>query len=306
MSVPKYPAIAFSHLFLDHFTTTDLTLSVLLIGFLESFAAGWMYNLDEQVHHFGKLPIFFYILWNFAPVITASCVWFGFDDTPPGASQIEMDVHHYQRMWLGLFGGIVVFLVFFALCFMSVRRSYEAYMRRIQERGSSTISGEPYMLHPRDFYLEFCFGNVEALKRNLEPVLGQKLPQVWYIFLKRVIPHLLLLVFCKRLLLVESGNKFGFGEYAGYEKEPYQQVGLVVFGVTVGLLLLGLIYPAIYSQVVPPPTRFFINRRDTMEEEEVEEGTGEISESSSFDLSALPQMEDPEDIMDDIQRVELH
>ena len=98
----------------------------------------------------------------------------------------------------------------------------------------------------------------------------------------------------------------GFGQYGGYLTGPYQQVGLTIFGVSVGLCILGLIYPAIYSPIVPPPTSIFINRRDTMEDDEAEDRTGEDSESSSFDLSALPQMEDPEDIMDDIQRVEMH
>ena len=119
-----------------------------------------MYNIDEQFHHFGRMPVVLYMLWNFAPVITAASVWFGYDNTPPGSTFVEIDAYHYHRMWLGLFGGVVVFLLFFALCFVSVRRSYEVYMRRIQERGTSNLSGEPYMLHPRDYYLEFCFGNV--------------------------------------------------------------------------------------------------------------------------------------------------
>ena len=137
--------------------------------------------------------------------------------------------------------------------------------------------------------------------------MGQKLPQVWYIFLKRVVPHLILLVFCKRVLMVQGNDAFAFGRYGSYPTAPYQIVGLVIFGGIIALFLVGLVYPAAYSIIVPPPTSIFINRRDTMEDD-LEDHTGDESESeaSAPAIEELAGMEDPEDIMDNVQRVDLN
>ncbi|CAB9509914.1 chloride-dependent neutral and basic amino acid transporter B [Seminavis robusta] len=285
-----------------------MTLCLLLVGFLESFAAGWMYNMEDQIRSYGILPVIFSILWNFAPVVVAAGVWFGLDSD----NILDVD-EQYHRMWIGLFGGLMVFLLFFMLAFVSIRRSYEFYVARcLNSSHTNNSSGSSErILHPRDYYLEFSFGNVEALKRNLEASMGGsgcQLPQVWYIFLKRVVPHLLLLVFLKRLLMMiglPSEDTDGaylmttmaFGNYGNYPLEPFQIAGIALFGVAAGVFVVGLVCPPVYAHLVPPPTHVFINRRDTMEEEEEEVGeeSSECVNVPNFD--ELPDMEDPLDVM---------
>jgi hypothetical protein len=274
-----------------------LTLALLLVAFLEAFATAWMYNLEDQVRCYGALPVVCSILWNFAPVVVAAGVWFGLGNNPDA-------VDHDHRMWLGLFGGLIAFLLFFMLSFVSIRRSYEYYVARCIHASSNER-----ILHPRDYYLDFSFGNMEALKVNLESSMGgAKLPQIWYILLKRVVPHLLLLVFLKKLLMMvvvfpthPSDNTLmyttamAFGSYGGYPTQPYQVIGLSLFGTVVALLLLGFVCPHIFAPLIPPPTSVFINRRDTMEEED---DTGEESSTNNeLNLDELPDMEDPLEVM---------
>jgi hypothetical protein len=282
-----------------------LTMTLLLVAFLEAFAAAWMYNLEDQVRTYGVLPVVCSILWNFAPVVVAAGVWFGLGSNPNA-------VDHDHRMWVGLFGGLIAFLLFFMLSFVSIRRSYEYYVARcIHAAGASS---NERIMRPRDYYMEFSFGNMEALKVNLESSMGgSTLPQLWYILLKRVVPHLLLLVFLKKLLMLVEvyptrpsddslvlATVMAFGNYGGYPTHPYQVVGLSLFGSVLALLLLGFVCPHIFAPLLPPPTSVFINRRDTMEEDQQEEDeTGEESSSNTgeINLDYLPDMEDPLEVM---------
>jgi len=250
------------------------------VAILEAFVVGWIYNLEDQITAFGLRPFIFYVLWNFAPVLIAASVWFGFD---------RQAADNYERLWLGLFGGVVIFLLFFAMTFLSVRSSYEQYLARLQEatQHGRSVNTERIM-DPRYFYMEFCFRNVETLKQSLEPAMGP-LPQIWYIFIKRVIPHLLLLLWIKQIMAAPYGDvPAGFGHYGGYPFSPYQLVGICVFSLLVGLFLLGLVVPQVYASLVPPPTSIFINRRDTLEDME---DTGDSSDDSP--IEELPDMEEP-------------
>lgn len=50
---------------------------MLLVGFFETFAAGWIFGLEEQVAEFGKGPVYAYFAANFGSVIIACGLWFG-------------------------------------------------------------------------------------------------------------------------------------------------------------------------------------------------------------------------------------
>jgi len=49
---------------------------MLFVGFLETFAAGWMYGFAGQVKKFGSSAVYAYLFANFGSVIIASIPWF--------------------------------------------------------------------------------------------------------------------------------------------------------------------------------------------------------------------------------------
>ena len=49
---------------------------MLLVGFFETFAAGWIYGLEDQIEKFGSRIVLSYFLTNFASVFFASILWF--------------------------------------------------------------------------------------------------------------------------------------------------------------------------------------------------------------------------------------
>lgn len=281
-----------SLLFLHHI---DLSLALILLGFLEAFAAGWIYDLDEQVNTYGARAIIAHMLWNFAPVLTAAVIWFGYENTG------QADAYH---LWLGLFGAVLTFLFFFMCAFLFVRCSYERYFTRV----ISSNSNDEVILDPRSYYMEFCFGNTESMKRSLESSIGP-LPLIWYIFIKRVVPHLLLLVFIKRILLPSDpySTSIAFGNYGGYPKRPFQFTGIIVFAWIVGLFLLGFVIPNVYSPLSAPPTSVFMNRRDTWEdlEDTVEEATSDEEDETirvtvaNSTIVELDHMHEPIDFEND-------
>lgn len=66
-------------LFLD---TIDFYINflMLLVGFLESFALGWIYDIENQIEKFGKIAVFSYMFANFGSVLFACAFWFGLND----------------------------------------------------------------------------------------------------------------------------------------------------------------------------------------------------------------------------------
>jgi len=53
---------------------------MLFVGFLETFAAGWIYHLEKQLQEFGAPAVFAYFASNFGSVIVACGLWFGLED----------------------------------------------------------------------------------------------------------------------------------------------------------------------------------------------------------------------------------
>ena len=50
---------------------------MLLVGFFESFAAGWIFGIEEQIAACGRPAVVSYFCANFMSVIFACAVWFG-------------------------------------------------------------------------------------------------------------------------------------------------------------------------------------------------------------------------------------
>ena len=52
--------------------------AMLAVGFLETFAAGWVFGLEEQLKSLGTPAVISYMIANFGSTLVASGVWFGY------------------------------------------------------------------------------------------------------------------------------------------------------------------------------------------------------------------------------------
>lgn len=57
---------------------------LLLVGFFETFAAGWMYGLEKQIEEVGSLSSFLFLFANFGGAILGGGLWFGKGGVWPG------------------------------------------------------------------------------------------------------------------------------------------------------------------------------------------------------------------------------
>ena len=53
---------------------------MLLVGFFETFAAGWIFGIEHQLQEFGAPAVYCYFAANFGSIIIACGLWFGLDD----------------------------------------------------------------------------------------------------------------------------------------------------------------------------------------------------------------------------------
>jgi hypothetical protein len=81
-------------------------------------------------------------------------------------------------------------------------------------------------------------------------------PALWCFLVKQFIPHVLIILFIN---LAQSDNGVAapddgpiFGGYGGYEKKPYQVLGILTFVFALFLFLLGLILPDVYAPLALP------------------------------------------------------
>lgn len=53
---------------------------LLLIGFFETFGAGWVYHIEDTIANLGPEVVFTYMFTNFGSVVIACGLWFGLSD----------------------------------------------------------------------------------------------------------------------------------------------------------------------------------------------------------------------------------
>jgi len=93
---------------------------------------------------------------------------------------------------------------------------------------------------------ELSFGNIVRLRNRIQPVIGA-VPFLWCFLIKQFIPHILIVLFIN---LATSKNENGdpnFGNYGGYEKQPFQALGILTLVFTLVLVIIGVIFPKIYE-----------------------------------------------------------
>lgn len=220
------PIYIFSHTFTS--TATDaglifldavdfyINFVFLILGLVETFAAGWLYGLEEQVATLGRWPVFVYMFANFGSVIVACGLWFGLKE---------------NAVWGGF---LALFLIYFAGIALT-----GALL-------SKTMQAEPGRWTWKSIIYQISFANVFDLREQLSSVVGF-LPLAWAFLIKQVIPHVLLILFIN---LAQSDNTDGdsqFGNYGGYVKWPYQVLGILCVAFAGFLMVTGAAMPKVYE-----------------------------------------------------------
>lgn len=201
-------------IFLD---TADyyINFMMLLVGFFESFAVGWVYGADSQIKKLGLLPVLAYALATFSSVIVASGLWFGLES---GA------------VWKGFIGlgAVYSMLMFgvFALCYMKKKSSEDD-------------------ITWKEMLMELFMGNMLKFRKDLVGVVHY-IPLLWFFMIRHVVPPLLLILFAN---LSASKTKEDKSEFGHYEAFPtgYQAFGIAIFSCSCFIIALGLVFPNFYS-----------------------------------------------------------
>jgi solute carrier family 6 GABA transporter-like protein 1 len=191
-----------------------INFSLLLVGFFETFSAGWVFGIEEQVRTFGVLPVLTYMAANFLSVITASLIWFLAEE---------------HNVWGGFVALGGIYAIFLALTL---------YLLSFKVNSSSHWTTYSILY-------EFTFGNVFYLAREMSTVVGF-LPRVWAVLIKQFIPQILLILFINLAAVKNADGKSQFGHYAGYDMWPYQATGLASVGFALFIVLVGFLLPSLF------------------------------------------------------------
>lgn len=188
---------------------------MLLVGFFETFAAGWVYAIGEQIETCGLAAVFFYFFAQFGSIIVASGIWFGVPAKNGG-------------IWGGFVALVLFFLVFFTVSLFFLRKKMDS---------SKTF---------KELLWALTFKNVFELRNCIQPTI-KYIPSLWCLLIKQFIPHVLIILFVN--LATTQGKGFN---YSGYPAQPYQILGIMTFVFAIFLFSVGIAFPPIYSCLALP------------------------------------------------------
>eukprot|EP00177_Eucheuma_denticulatum_P007827 GFKZ01014247.1.p1 GENE.GFKZ01014247.1~~GFKZ01014247.1.p1 ORF type:complete len:634 (+),score=57.27 GFKZ01014247.1:285-2186(+) len=200
-------------LFLD-VTDFYVNFMMLLVGLFETFAIGWIYGIEDQMKVLGTLPVAGFVLATFAPIVLASGFWFGLENRAIMWGFISLGIGYAVLM------GLVLVLL----------------ARKVSSDQSLTW---------RTALKELLMGNVLKFRRDVTGIV-RYIPLVWFILIRHFIPQILLILFANLASAKTDLRKSKFGNYSDYSA-GYQALGITVFSISLGLLLLGVVFPRAYA-----------------------------------------------------------
>jgi len=192
---------------------------MLLVGFFEAFAAGWIFGLDEQIKACGIHAVASYFSANFISVLVACAVWFGTGNKD-------------NAVWGGFVALFLTYFFFLGLTVFFLKKK----MAEEPDKWSSL----------GDIFWELSFRNIMELREKLSSTIGF-LPTIWAYMIKQMIPHVVLILFIN---LAQSTTENGdplFGNYGGYIPWPFQIIGYGTVIFAFGLFSIGFAAPDLYS-----------------------------------------------------------
>lgn len=190
---------------------------MILVGFAECFAAGWIYNFEEQVDNLGAGIVFSYMATTFGSLFLACILWFGIEDRETAV----------MAGFVGLVAYYTAGMIF--VCFLMHQRM------------------QTYQLWSwKSMFFDLTLRNVMDLRADLSGVVGY-LPVVWVILIKYFIPPVLLVVFSLGCVAKTSTGETEFGHYSGYPLQPYQLLGILTVVFAGFLFVSSLVMPQLYN-----------------------------------------------------------
>merc|ERR1712176_696815 len=200
-------------LFLSDVIDYYINFVMLLVGAFQCFAAGWMYNIEEQVDNLGARLVFSFMATYFGCILMGCIVWFTTDE---------------------IWAGFVTIILTFA-CGMA----FVTYLMKKRMPTSDFWSW-------RSMFYDLVFRNMFDLRDDLASVVGH-IPLIWAVLIKFVIPPVLLVLFSLGCAAKTSSGETEFGRYGNYPTLPYQLLGVLTV-IFVGFLFFSaVVMPRIYS-----------------------------------------------------------
>jgi len=201
---------------------------MLFVGFVQSFAAGWLYNVGQQADRVGVASTWGLLVnYNLAALVGAAA-----------AFSIG-----------GKTGCAVGFL--FGLGVGAIGTTIACAVAK-PNKGQSE----------KDLLWDLFFGNVEELRHKINNVVAGKepdeinkvvaengqwlVPFAWSVLIKFFIPPVLLVLICGIVTEETADGKSKFGNYGGYPS-GYQTIGVIAALLTVVIVGLGMVFPSAYS-----------------------------------------------------------
>jgi solute carrier family 6 GABA transporter-like protein 1 len=203
-------------IFLD---TVDFYINfvLLMIGFFETFGAGWVYGIEDQIRSLGAPMVAAYLLTNFTSIFVACGLWFGLKD---------------NAVWGGFLGLFLVWFTGILVVFFMMRQ------KMAEESDKWTWSSIIY---------ELCFSNVFAMRNELVDIVGY-IPRLWALGLKYFIPQILLILFINLARSTNEDGELLLGHYGGYVTWPFQVLGMLCVAWVFIILLVGFASPGLFER----------------------------------------------------------
>lgn len=205
---------------------------MLLVGGFECFAAGWVYNIEDQIAIVGKQAVGAYMVTTFGSVILACALWFGINDSDPDLA-----------LWVGFVGLVVSYAIGMVFVFFLLNKKKQE--------------------DPSNSWRNLCFAlfmkNIVDLKNELSQSVGC-LPIVWAFLVKHIIPPIILVLFAL------GADSKQFGSYSNYVDWPFQILGYLIVAFVGFLFVSSLAFPQMYNAFQRPGAE---EKAEEYEEEEV-------------------------------------
>jgi hypothetical protein len=190
---------------------------MLLVGGAECFAAGWIYNIEEQVDNLGASIVFSFMTTVFGSVTLACIVWFSISNR---------DV----ALWAGFLGLVIFFGIgMLFVCYLMHKKK--------QEQG---------LWSWRSMFYDLMFRNMMDLRDDLSGVVGY-MPVAWAVLVKYFIPPVMIVLFSMGCAAKTSTGEAQFSHYSGYALLPFQMLGIMTVVFAGFLFFSSLIIPQMYS-----------------------------------------------------------
>jgi len=242
-----------------------INFTLLLVGFFETFSAGWVFGIEEQIKTFGIDAVLTYMFANFISVFAASFVWFTAEE---------------NNIWGGFVTLILVYSSFFA---MTV---YHLSLKVKEDPSRGTLQCMLY---------ELAFGNVFYLAKEMSRVVGV-LPKAWAVLIKQFIPQVLLILFINLAVTKNEDGETKFGNYAGYAAWPYQTIGIASICVAFVVIVAGFFLSDLFYSFDETAHGTIKALKYTFTSSHDKEGTADEVISKKEDIEAGEEVPKKEDI----------